>query len=288
MVKHEILDGTAFSAPSPASGLLEAWRMSGVGGGEDAGLVALFESHAGNKSDKWSHYPEIFERHLAPLRGKPVSLLEIGVFNGGSLQIWRRYFGAEARIVGVDIDPTSSLLIEDEAEIVIGDQADPAFLENLKARMPRLDVVIDDGGHHAHQQVATFEALYPHLSDGGIYIVEDLHTSYWPHFGGGFGRESFIERAKRMIDLLHEWYWYNPNFNTYINPLSEREQPMPVGDFAKSTFGLHFYDSMLVIEKRAQHEPWLRLYGQISREEVLRKRAQRTLEEGGDDNDGLP
>jgi hypothetical protein len=258
------------------------------GAGQDLSLVEMFESHTGNKSDKWNHYPEIYERHLSALRGRPVSLLEIGVFNGGSLQIWRRYFGAQARIVGVDIDPTSSLLIEDEAEILIGDQADPAFLDSLKTRMPQLDVVIDDGGHKAHQQIATFEALYPHLAEGGIYIVEDLHTSYWPHFGGGFGRESFIERAKRLIDLLHEWYWYNPNFESYIKPPADRPQPMPTGDFANTTFGLHFYDSMLVIEKRSQPEPWLRLYGQISREEVLQRRALKALEEGGDEDLDLP
>jgi len=259
---------------------------SGSEGRAGLSLVEMFATHAGNKSDKWSHYPEIYERHLAKFRGTPVNLLEIGVFNGGSLQIWRNYFGAEAAIVGVDIDPTTTLMIEDEAEIMIGDQADAAFLESLKTRLPRLDVVIDDGGHKAHQQIATFEALYPHLADGGVYIVEDLHTSYWPHFGGGFGRESFIERSKRLIDLLHEWYWYNPSFNTYIVPPAERPQAMPAGDFAKSTFGLHFYDSMLVIEKRAQSEPWLRLYGQISREEVLRNRAQRGLD--GDDDPDIP
>lgn len=255
-------------------------------GASDLSLVEMFETHAGNKSDKWSHYPEIYERHLSKFRDQAPVLLEIGVFNGGSLQVWRKYFGAEARIVGVDIDPTSSLLIEEEAEIVIGDQADTVFLESLKTRLPRLDVVIDDGGQKAHQQIATFEALYPHLADGGIYIVEDLHTSYWPHFGGGFGRESFIERSKRLIDLLHEWYWYNPTFSTYTVPPAERAQAMPAGDFAKSTFGLHFYDSMLVIEKRAQTEPWLRLYGQISRDEVLRNRAQRGLD--GDDDPDIP
>ena len=236
-------------------------------------LIEIFEQHSGNTSDKWSHYPEIYERHLAKLRGQPVNLVEIGVFNGGSLQIWRKYFGPDANIFGVDIDPKCELLIDDGAEFILGDQADPAFLEKLKAKLPRIDIVIDDGGHQAQQQISTFEMLYPHLADGGIYIVEDLHTSYWPHFGGGYGRESFIEHSKRLIDLLHEWYWYNPDLQSFIQPPSDRTEAMPVGDFAKSTFGLFFYDSMLVIEKTKREEPWLRLYGQLHREEILAKRA---------------
>jgi len=236
-------------------------------------LVEMFESHSGNKSDKWSHYPAIYERHLAKFQGRPVTLVEFGVHLGGSLQIWRRYFGVEARIVGIDIDPQCIPLIGDEAEIMIGDQADSAFLETLKQELPHIDIVIDDGGHQAHQQIATFEALYPHLAADGIYICEDLHTSYWPHYGGGFGRESFIERTKKLIDMLHEWYWYNPRVQNFIVPRGQRTEPMPAGDIARTTYGLHFYDSMLVIEKAPIEEPWLRLYGQKNREQALAARA---------------
>jgi methyltransferase family protein len=201
-------------------------------------LQDYFERNPGRRIDKWMHYFEIYERHFARFRGRPVHVMEIGVYHGGSLQMWKHYFGAEARIFGVDIHPGCKALEEERIRIFIGDQADRDFLRTLRAEVPRIDILLDDGGHRMDQQLATLEELYPHVSPDGVYACEDLHTSYWPEYGGGYRKSgSFIERSKELIDRLNAWHFREPD-------------PRP-DDFTLSTHSLHFYPSMLVIEKRA-------------------------------------
>ena len=192
---------------------------------------------------KWRHYFEVYERHLARYRGRPVQVVEIGVSHGGSLQMWRHYFGAQARVVGVDIDPACRQLAEPGIEIVIGDQSDRAFLASLATLVPRLDILIDDGGHTMAQQLATFEVLYPHVAADGVYVCEDLHTSYRRDWGGGYRHPgSFVERVKGLVDDLHGWH-------------SEAPDIFGPTDFTRSADSLHLYDSLLVIEKRRRTPP---------------------------------
>jgi SAM-dependent methyltransferase len=132
-----------------------------------------FEAHDGRLIDKWSHYLEIYERHFAKFVGRDVRVLEIGVGHGGSLQLWKRYFGKHARIFGLDIDGRCKACEEEHIGILISDQASPPVLGAL-------DVVIDDGSHRPDDQVASFKALWPQLNPGGIYLIEDCHTGYPP------------------------------------------------------------------------------------------------------------
>ena len=200
-------------------------------------LAWHFFHNRGRLIHKWHHYFEIYHRHFAPFRGRSPVVLEIGVYHGGSLQMWRKYFGRGAHIIGVDIDPRCKAFAEDGVEVLIGDQADRAFHAELRRRYPKVDIVIDDGGHTMEQQITTFEELYPHLQPNGVYLCEDLHTSFLPKFGGGVRREgSFIEHCKPLIDRLHGWY---------LN-----DAQLPVDAFTRSTFALHFYYSVFVAEKR--------------------------------------
>ena len=124
---------------------------------------------------KWRHYFPIYEKHLARFVGQSPTVLEIGIFSGGSLGMWRDYFGDGLELYGVDIE-LACRAYEDQATVLIGDQADPRFLQNVIAATPAgLDVVLDDGGHEAYQQIASLEALLPHLRPGGVYICEDIH-----------------------------------------------------------------------------------------------------------------
>lgn len=134
---------------------------------------------------KWIHYFEIYDRHFAKYRGKAPLVMEIGVFHGGSVQMWKDYFGKEATIIGVDIDPSTKIFEEDQIHIEIGSQSDREFLRQLKQKYPRIDVLIDDGGHTMEQQITTLEEMFGHLSDDGVYLCEDLHTSYWKERGVG-------------------------------------------------------------------------------------------------------
>jgi hypothetical protein len=201
-----------------------------------------FRRGAGRLVTKWRHYFEIYERHLAPFRGRAVRLLEFGVWHGGSLQLWRRYLGPQAQIVGVDVNPECARLAGEGIEVVIGDQADPATHRGLRERFGEFDIVIDDGGHTMEQQATTFRETYPAVRDGGLYVVEDTHSSYHPHWGGGLRRQgTFIEQAKLMIDQIHALYGPVPGL---------------VPDYITQTaYGLHFYDSMVVVEKRARGKP---------------------------------
>ena len=206
-------------------------------------LERYFAANSRNRIHKWAHYFEVYDRHFARFRGTPVQLLEIGVDQGGSLQMWKHYFGPLASITGVDINPACKALEEEQIQILIGDQADPKFLASLAAAMPRIDILIDDGGHTMRQQVLTFEILFPCVQPDGLYVCEDLHTSYWRGFGGGYRRRgSFIEHSKGLVDALHAWH-------------SKEPKRLGVTAFTRSAFALHFYDSMLVIEKRVRERP---------------------------------
>lgn len=189
---------------------------------------------------KWHHYFDIYHNHFRRFRNKPVKILEIGILQGGSLQMWKDYFGQDAMIFGVDIKPKCKRFEEDRIKIFIGDQADRNFLKRVRDQIGMVDILIDDGGHTMEQQIATFEELYPAVSETGIYLVEDLHTSYWEEYGGGFKNPgSFIEYSKRFIDSIHAWHSRSPE----LKP-----------DFlTKSATGIHFYDSVLVIEKYPNH-----------------------------------
>jgi hypothetical protein len=124
---------------------------------------------------KWQHYFDIYERHCAKFVGRPMHLLEVGVYSGGSLEMWRHYFGAQCQITGVDIEPAVQAYTGDGVRILVGDQGDPSFWRSVLPTLPRIDVVVDDGGHLPHQQIVTLEELLPHLNPGGVYICEDIH-----------------------------------------------------------------------------------------------------------------
>ena len=157
--------------------------------------------------------------------------------------MWQNYFGEKSIVYGIDIDKRCKQFEKDNIQIFIGDQEDKKFLSDLKLKLPKIDILIDDGGHTMKQQINTFEVMFDHVKDNGIYLVEDLHTSYWEKFGGGYHRPvSFVEYSKNFIDKLNAWH-------------SESGDLVP-DSFTKSASSLHFYDSVLVIEKKKREKPF--------------------------------
>ena len=124
---------------------------------------------------KWDHYFDIYERHFRKFRDKEANILEIGLYGGGSLEMWKDYFGANAMIYGVDIEEACMAYEQDNVKIFIGDQADPFFWEKFKLEVPLLDIVVDDGGHTPEQQRVSLDELLPHIRSGGVYCCEDVH-----------------------------------------------------------------------------------------------------------------
>ncbi len=240
--------GDTFRGQVPPSGrMYDCYRAAFYAGDEPAAmkdnpLFAFFGTHrAGKVIDKWVHYFPIYHRHLAPFRGRPISMLEIGVYRGGSMQMWRDYFGSEATLVGVDVDHTATLFGSDADTIEIGDQSDPDFLRHINDEYGPFDIIVDDGGHFMQQQIISIETLFPLLSDGGVYIVEDTHTSYWADWDGGDQRPgTFIEWSKNRLDHLHSYHR-----DVELDPV-----------WARQLTGLHAYDSVVVFDKGTHLAPF--------------------------------
>ncbi|WP_162561172.1 class I SAM-dependent methyltransferase [Methylobacterium terrae] len=223
-------------------------------------LHRLFQNvHARSRRvHKWHHYFDIYEKYFSEYRDREIVFLEIGVFEGGSLELWRKYFGNKARIIGVDINPACLQFQEPDIEIVIGDQSDPEFLKDLVNRVGPIDIVLDDGGHTANQQITTFEYLYHNVKVPGIYLVEDTHTAFW---GGGYSdrqdQKSFMDFAFERCRSLHEWTMRQSAFWHLGTPPTLREPgKIPVSDFCRLTNSISFYDSVVVFERALREEPW--------------------------------
>ncbi|MFD3293597.1 class I SAM-dependent methyltransferase [Aquirufa sp. KTFRIE-69F] len=206
-------------------------------------LQSYFLNNKGRVINKWEHYFDIYDRYFNKYREQPnVVILEIGVANGGSIEMWKNYFGPNAKIFGIDINPECKKFESENVKIFIGSQSDKIFLNQVKQSIPQLDILIDDGGHSMSQQITTFEVMFEHVKNDGIFLCEDVHTSYWLPYGGGYKRSgTFIEYTKNLIDSLYGFH--------------SKQNSLKITDFTKSTNSIHFYDSIVVIEKKRREKP---------------------------------
>lgn len=232
------------------SGLLKRGKSTG-GESQSGGELARIVSEFG--SDKWgSHwYAPHYQHHFEPLRRKKITLLEIGIggdedplAGGGSLRAWKSYF-SRASIVGIDIHDKKA----HEAPRIRtykGSQADAGFLKRVVEQIGAPDVIIDDGSHINEHVITSFEVLFPLLRDGGIYVIEDMQTSYWPTYGGG-GKGSakapgltLMEFFKDMCDGLNHAEFLNPGYEPSY--------------YDRHVVSMHFYHNLLFIYKGSNNE----------------------------------
>jgi cephalosporin hydroxylase len=181
------------------------------------------------KSIKHTTYFSVYDELFSKYKDKNIVFIEIGVFQGGSLFMWREYFGEQARIIGIDINPGAKKWEKDGFEIFIGSQSDPQFWVNFFNIIGEVDIILDDGGHTFEQQIITAESVLHNIKDGGMHVVEDTHTSYMPDYGGA-SNASFISYAKNMIDGLNYRYEHFKNKKTNN----------------KSIFSMQFFESFVV------------------------------------------
>jgi cephalosporin hydroxylase len=204
-------------------------------------LLELFSNNRGKLIHKWHHYIPLYDKYFSRFRGQPIRFLEIGVSEGGSLEMWRKYFGSAAVIYGIDIDPNCKKLEGDSFQVRIGSQDEPSFLSSVIHEMGGVDVVLDDGSHKMAHIISSLKFLYPKLSEGGLYFIEDLHAAYWPAFGGGYGsRSNFFNFLRELIDDMHQWY---------------HDQGLTHPDIANCCPGIHIHDSLCILEKNRVYEP---------------------------------
>lgn len=204
-------------------------------------LGELFLAHQGRSVTKWAHYLDLYDHYFARFRNRPVNMLEIGVAQGGSIELWREYFGPDAKLFGIDINPDCRNCVDSPNQVRIGSQADTAFLRAVVAEMGAPDIVLDDGSHIGRHQIASFRTLWPLLRNGGLYVIEDVHTSYWrPLWHGGYGkRDTAIGMVKQLLDDMHGWF--HQRGKTFANRSEIR--------------AIHAYDSIVFIEKKDVPRP---------------------------------
>lgn len=173
-------------------------------------LIDLYTSHTGKVSDKWLSYLSTYDDWFRAYTNRPLRILEIGIENGGSLEIWAKYFPNANLIVGCDINPLCANLSydADHINVVVGD----ANADNIRARIVAFsetyDIIIDDGSHVSRDIVVSFAKYFPLLAEGGIYVVEDLHCSYWESFEGGIEAPyASVNFFKRLCDMVNRDHW---------------------------------------------------------------------------------
>jgi hypothetical protein len=203
-----------------------------------ADLASLARAHGTDKVPKCP----IYERYLGVWRDKEINFLEIGVggyhrpdFGGASLRMWKAYF-SRANIFGLDIHDKSALE-EDRIRIFQGRQSDPIALGHIASEIGRIDVVLDDGSHISSDVIASFEFLFPLLAPGGLYIVEDIGTSYWPDYGGSadfLNPNTSVAYFKRRVDGIQHRHFKHAFAPTYAD---------------KNLAYVHFYDNVIIMQK---------------------------------------
>ena len=176
-------------------------------------LHQLYAAHTGKASDRWSSYLTEYDRLFDAYRDKPVRLFEIGVQNGGSLEIWSKYFANAATLMGCDVNGECGHLSFDDPRIsvVVGDANTNETADRVLERCKQFDIIVDDGSHQATDIVRSFVHYFPHLADNGLFIVEDLHCSYWQDYEGGlFQPYSPMAFFKKLADIVSHEHWGVP------------------------------------------------------------------------------
>jgi hypothetical protein len=178
-------------------------------------LYDLFKTSK-KRSLKWKKYFPIYENLLSQYKNKKITFVEIGILNGGSLEIWKKYFGSNARIIGIDNNPDCKQFENEDCEIFIGSQSDPIFWKNFYKNVGNVDIILDDGGHTNDQQLITLIESINFINNGGLHLVEDIHTSYFKQYGNP-NKYSFINFCKKTIDDINFTFPNIGNFKKSIN-----------------------------------------------------------------------
>jgi len=207
----------------------------------DGDLLKIFSENSGPLVHKWHHYIPIYSRYFSRFRATKVRFLEIGVSKGGSLTMWRKYLGEDAIIFGIDIDPDCAQYDNISGNVRIGSQIDEVFLKSVIEEMGGVDIILDDVSHHMNHIPKTLNFLYPLLSENGIYMIEDLHTAYWPIFKGGYrSKKNFFHMIRGLIDDMHHWY---------------HGRSIKFPKISNECSAIHIHDSIVVLEKNKVFMP---------------------------------
>nr|WP_294526647.1 class I SAM-dependent methyltransferase [uncultured Rhodopila sp.] len=193
-------------------------------------------------------YGATYHRELVQFRYKPVTLLEIGVLNGASLLSWRAFF-PRGRFIGSDIEPKTRFE-RGRISTFLADQSRTTDLQLLCQKMGPFDIIIDDGSHLSAHQILTFYEMFPVLRNGGLYIIEDVQTSFWPGFFGGTTIFDPAFRQSCVGEFLELAKYLNHNEFFSKEGLDARRLA-----FAKTIKSIAFEHNLIIIRKGPNDDP---------------------------------
>lgn len=213
-----------------------------------------FKNHRGKVSDKWSSYLQNYDRITQYLEAK--NILEIGVQNGGSLEIWNDIYPDAENIVGVDTNDSCSRLVFDSEifTLVIADAGKHEIVQYLKDVSNSFDLIVDDGSHQNLDIVSSLVYLLPMLDSNGFYVIEDISTSYWPSWGGSLYRhESAMNFLYRIADAINHEHWrVTEGLREYLAcPIEMSDDFL---EAVKRIRSISFQNSFVVIEMLSEGE----------------------------------
>jgi hypothetical protein len=216
-------------------------------------LKQVFLNHTEKVSDKWTLYINEWDRIFSPYRDLPIDLFEIGIQNGGSLEIWAKYFTNAKKIIGCDIDEKCRELsfTDPRIEFYVGDANINEIQEKVLESAPKYDIIIDDGSHRSSDVIRSFCRYYPYLKYDGIYVIEDLHTSYWEEFEGSlFNPGSSMSFLKHIVDIVNHEHWRNNESREEF--LSEFSKILQISFSEADLLSIHsieFLNSLCILKK---------------------------------------
>jgi hypothetical protein len=217
-------------------------------------LSKIFESHTGKYSDKWNSYLDIYWDLFSPICHNDSDILEIGIQNGGSLEIWAKLFPNAKNLIGFDVHTkcTELKFSDPRIKVFVEDAADEKSGSLVQKTTSNLGVVIDDGSHVSQDIIRSFLIFFPQLKPGGIFVIEDLHASYWSDWQGGISHpESSMQFLKLLADIVNFDHWGIKDKRTDIFELI----PATYGQLEESTLAsiesITFFDSVCVVRKKS-------------------------------------
>ena len=182
------------------------------------------------------HFLKIYDDYFKNFKNKKINILEIGVHEGKSLMIWKDYF-PKANIIGIDLKSYNFNI--NRIFTFQGDQTDINFLLRLSRKFKKFDIIIDDGSHVCSHIIKTFGALFDFLKEDGLYICEDLQTSYWPRYGGSRinlnKKNTSLSFFKTLVD--------SGNYESYDRPFYKKSK------FDGKIKFVHFFQNLVIIKK---------------------------------------
>lgn len=186
-------------------------------------LDNLAKSLGTDKSSEIHNYCDKYEKYLPFNRYDKLNIMEIGVLNGDSLKTWKDFY-YNSDILGIDINPDCKQYEEGRIKVEIGSQFDSEFLKQIKTQYGPFDMILDDGSHINEHVIFTFKELWDSIKPSGVYVVEDVCTSYFPHYGGGrYLKGSMMEYFKGITDEVN---FFGETLENFHNVNARREDKL--------------------------------------------------------------